>query len=236
MFFNSNGLPLAPGDFLMATITVPPLSKPDFTAADCVITGVSLGGSTTFCGTSAAAPHAAAIAALALDAQPDLTAAQLRAAMTASAIGIGAAIDSGAGIVMAPGTVNAACEYSANGPPLAASAAGSVTVSIQAGRNCPWSLIGLPNWITGAGAISGTGPATVILALAANTGAVRTAMLSLNAGTLSTGASASITQSAPEPHIRTPERWPMRRPGRATARETTSPGEAFSAAAPVVQR
>ena len=194
MFFNSDGSAITSGNFLMATGGGTALHKPDFTAADCVATGVS--GYTEFCGTSAAGPHAAAIAALALQAQPALTPAQLRAAMTASAIVIGATpwdVDSGAGIVMAPGTVNSACGYSVSAPSPVSSAGGGVALSIQAGKNCPWSISGLPIWISGAS--SGTGPATVNLTVAANSGSPRTATVSLNAGALATGASASITQS-----------------------------------------
>ena len=76
--------------------------KPDITAAD----GVSCAapGFNPFYGTSAAAPHAAAIAALLKSAVPGLTPAQVRSALIASAIDIEApGIDrnTGAGIVMA---------------------------------------------------------------------------------------------------------------------------------------
>jgi len=199
MFFAGSSA-ITPNNFLIGTGGGAALNKPDFTAADCVTTGVS--GFQEFCGTSAAAPHAAAIAALALEAQPNLTPAQLRAAMTASAIDIGAAgwdINSGAGIVMAPGTVNAACGYSASVPSPVSSAAGSVSLSISAGQNCPWSITGPPGWILSAAPGSGKGPATVTLTLAANSGSPRSATLSLNAGALATGASASFTQSNAQP-------------------------------------
>ncbi|HEX4499217.1 MAG TPA: IPTL-CTERM sorting domain-containing protein [Thermoanaerobaculia bacterium] len=76
--------------------------KPDFTAAD----GVSCAapGFAPFYGTSAAAPHAAAIAALLKSNMPGLTQAQIRTALTASAIDIenpGVDRDTGAGIIMA---------------------------------------------------------------------------------------------------------------------------------------
>jgi subtilisin-like proprotein convertase family protein len=75
--------------------------KPDFTAADGVTTSVP--GYAPFFGTSAAAPHAAAIAALVRGARPALPAADLRQALTATAIDIeapGFDGDSGVGIVM----------------------------------------------------------------------------------------------------------------------------------------
>ena len=79
------------------------LQKPDITAADGVsVTGVG-GFPSLFFGTSAAAPHAAAIAALIKGANPALTQAQIRSALTNNAIDIegpGTDRDSGAGIVM----------------------------------------------------------------------------------------------------------------------------------------
>ncbi|MEP7337595.1 MAG: S8 family serine peptidase [Acidobacteriota bacterium] len=78
--------------------------KPDITAADGVaVTGVGGFGSPFF-GTSAAAPHAAAIAALLKSAKPAFTSAQIRAALTSTAIDIetaGVDRDAGAGIIMA---------------------------------------------------------------------------------------------------------------------------------------
>jgi uncharacterized repeat protein (TIGR01451 family) len=76
--------------------------KPDITAADGVDTAAP--GFNPFYGTSAAAPHAAAIAALLKSAQPALTPAQVRTALINSAIDIEAAgtdDDTGVGIIMA---------------------------------------------------------------------------------------------------------------------------------------
>ena len=83
--------------------------KPDITAADGVT--VATPGFTPFYGTSAAAPHAAAIAALIKSANGSLTPAQIRTALTSSAIDIEAAgVDrnTGAGIVMAYQALQAA--------------------------------------------------------------------------------------------------------------------------------
>jgi len=109
IFFNGDGSALTPGNFLFGTNGGAVLNKPDFTAADGVTTGVP--GYTTFYGSSAAGPHAGAIAALVLEAVPSITAAQMRAALTASALAVDGQvpnIDAGAGIVMAPGAVTAA--------------------------------------------------------------------------------------------------------------------------------
>lgn len=83
--------------------------KPDITAAD----GVSCAAPdfNPFYGTSAAAPHAAAIAALVKGAVPSLTSAQIHAALLASAIDIeapGVDRNTGAGIVMAQAALAAA--------------------------------------------------------------------------------------------------------------------------------
>ena len=111
IFFQPNGTAITAGNFSSTGGKL--LQKPDLTAATCVTTATP--GFSTFCGTSAAAPHAAAIGALMLEAAggPDLvTLAQLRTAMT----GTGAVLDiettgvdrdSGAGIVMALGAVDA---------------------------------------------------------------------------------------------------------------------------------
>lgn len=83
--------------------------KPDITAADGVSTAAP--GFSPFYGTSAAAPHAAAIAALLKSAVPSLTPAQTRTALVSSAIDIelaGVDRDTGAGIVMADAALVAA--------------------------------------------------------------------------------------------------------------------------------
>ena len=78
------------------------LQKPDITAADCVSTSVT--GFTHFCGTSAAAPHAGAIAALMLSSPAAPSAELVRATLTGTALDImafGVDRDSGYGVVMA---------------------------------------------------------------------------------------------------------------------------------------
>ena len=109
IFFEADGTPITPGNFSSTGGRV--LQKPDLAAADAVST--STPGFSPFRGTSAAAPHAAAIAALMLEAAggPDnVTLTALRAAMTGASLDIeatGVDRDSGAGLVMAPGAVNA---------------------------------------------------------------------------------------------------------------------------------
>ena len=115
VFFQPDGTPITAGD---STTTggqefqeFQELSKPDLAAAGCVSTATP--GFSRLCGTSAAAPHAAAIAALMLEAASGpghVTLAELREAMAGAALDIevtGVDRDSGAGIVMAPGAVTA---------------------------------------------------------------------------------------------------------------------------------
>jgi len=109
LFFLSNGAPYTPGNFSSSGGIL--RQKPDITAADGVsVTGVG-GFPTPFFGTSAAAPHAAAIAGLLLSAKPSLTPAQVRTILNSSAIDImSAGVDrnSGAGIIMADAAMRAA--------------------------------------------------------------------------------------------------------------------------------
>lgn len=100
VFFNADGSPITPGNYSSTGGTV--RQKPDFTGADGVDTSVR--GFRPFFGTSAAAPHLAAIAALVLSGNPGTTSADLRAAFGATALDLApAGIDSrtGLGIVRA---------------------------------------------------------------------------------------------------------------------------------------
>ncbi len=139
--------------------------KPDITAAD----GVSCAapGFNPFFGTSAAAPHAAAIAALLKSAVPSLTPAQARTALLGSAIDIetaGIDRDTGAGIVMAQNALQAAGvtpqAFLSAGTPVFTEIVGDSDSFIEA--NEEWSVvIPLQN--------SGGAPATAISAVLSTT-------------------------------------------------------------------
>ncbi|WP_086839796.1 S8 family peptidase [Amycolatopsis kentuckyensis] len=85
LFYNADGTAITPGNVSSTGGTV--RSKPDITAADGVATSVT--GFQPFFGTSAAAPHAAAIAALLLSGKPTATPAQIRTALVSSSIDLG---------------------------------------------------------------------------------------------------------------------------------------------------
>lgn len=100
VFYNADGMPFTPGNVLFATEGGVVRRKPDVTAADGVESSVP--GFTPFFGTSAAAPHAAAIAALLKAAKPDIKMYSLRQALTQTALDIeapGRDRDAGFGIL-----------------------------------------------------------------------------------------------------------------------------------------
>jgi subtilisin-like proprotein convertase family protein len=100
VFYKADGTPITPGNVSSTGGEV--RQKPDFTAADGVTTSVP--DFQTFFGTSAAAPHAAAIAGLVLSGNPGLAPADLREALTATSVDIeqsGMDNVTGAGILLA---------------------------------------------------------------------------------------------------------------------------------------
>jgi hypothetical protein len=104
LFFNPNGTPVTPGNILFGTAGGRDVAKPDITAADCVLTAAASAPFNPFCGTSASAPHAAAIAAL-LKSMPNKPGGgQVLAAMFTTALDVtpvaGSDRNSGVGIVM----------------------------------------------------------------------------------------------------------------------------------------
>jgi hypothetical protein len=110
MFFNPDGSAITPANVLFGTNGGRVLRKPDITAADCV--SVTTPDFTPFCGTSAAAPHAAAIAALLKSAPNKPSGDQALTAMFTTALDVnppagGRDRDSGVGIVMANPAANA---------------------------------------------------------------------------------------------------------------------------------
>jgi hypothetical protein len=181
VFYAANGTAITPGNVSSTGGTV--RAKPDIAAADGVSTSVP--GFGTFFGTSAAAPHAAAIAGLLLSFNPSLTPAQVRTALTSTALDIeatGSDRDSGAGIVMAQAALQsvANCTYSLN--PTSqnfAAGGGSGSFSVTTSASCAWTAVSNVSWVTTSS--SGSGNGTVNFAVAANTGAARTGTITVGA-------------------------------------------------------
>ena len=106
VFYDLDGTAITPGNLGATGGRL--LQKPDITAADGVVTTAP--GFSQFFGTSAAAPHAAAIAGLLKSYNPRATPAQIRAALQSTALDIealGVDRDSGAGIITVPAAINA---------------------------------------------------------------------------------------------------------------------------------
>jgi hypothetical protein len=125
------------------------ISKPDVAATDCGLTTFFFGPTHRFCGTSAAAPHAAGVAALMSEKKPSATPEEIRAALLGSASPVGAfgQCAVGAGLVNAVGAIerilapqsgpaSLSCEAPASiplpePPPSAAAAAAALKKAIQ---------------------------------------------------------------------------------------------------------
>lgn len=109
IFFNPNGTPITPGNFLFGTNGGTALLKPDLSGADGVTTRTP--GFNPFFGTSAAAPHAAGVAALIRQKNPGLTNTQIANLLRNTALdnmAPGWDRDGGFGVVNAQAAVSAA--------------------------------------------------------------------------------------------------------------------------------
>ncbi|MFZ0826530.1 MAG: S8 family serine peptidase [Verrucomicrobiia bacterium] len=162
VFFQADGTPVTPGNFSSSGGVVRP--KPDIAAADGVTTDVP--GFAPFYGTSAAAPHAAAIAALLKSYNPALSPAQMRTVLTNTALDImapGYDRDSGSGIVMALAAllstspdglrIAPSSTFSASGPVGGPFNPTSQVYSLTnvGGTSLSWSLINTSLWLTASG-------------------------------------------------------------------------------------
>ena len=136
LFFEPDGTQITPGDISSTGGRL--LQKPDLAAADNVST--STPGFFAFKGTSAAAPHVAAMAALILEAAGGparVKLAALRSAMASSALDIeapGVDRDSGSGIVVAAKAVGSTAVVDRNRPPVAVGVLEALTLSPTGGE------------------------------------------------------------------------------------------------------
>jgi T5SS/PEP-CTERM-associated repeat protein len=144
-------------------------SEPEFIAPDGIETSVP--GFQTFGGTSAAAPDAAAVAALMMQANPDLTTADITAMLEASAVSMGLpAADQGAGLVQAPRAVQLALDALARTLVWTGAVGTSFTTAanwndITSDLNPALSGPGetdTAEFLTGGGTIDGTGTAAAL--------------------------------------------------------------------------
>jgi subtilisin-like proprotein convertase family protein len=112
VFFDRNGNEIKPGKVTFAANGGELRQKPDIAGADGVQTTLPAGsGLSPFYGTSAAAPHVAAVAGLIKSAVPTVTSAQIRSALKTTALdieGSGTDRDSGVGLAFAPAALKKA--------------------------------------------------------------------------------------------------------------------------------
>jgi len=159
VFFHATGTDITPGNYSSTGGAF--RAKPDLTAGDGISCSVS--GFTPFYGTSAAAPHAAAIGALLKSYNPSLTPAQIRAIFLSTAADImapGMDRASGAGLIMADRALQAAppgallitpgAGFNASGPsggPFSVTAA-SLTLTNNGAASINWSLVNTSAWLS----------------------------------------------------------------------------------------
>jgi len=183
VFYNPDGSAITPGNLLFGTGGGKLFQKPDVTAADCVSTSVS--GFTTFCGTSAAAPHAGAIAGLMLSASPAPSPGLVRTVLGATALDImavGVDRDSGDGIAMA--------DRSAAAADVAVTMTGPASVAV--GTNAVYTITVTNNGIASATTVQVLDPTPAGLGFVSNAGDCTTAF-PCSLGTLAAGATRTIT-------------------------------------------
>ncbi|MBZ5677067.1 MAG: hypothetical protein LAP61_22720 [Acidobacteriia bacterium] len=94
--------------------------------------------------------------------------------------------------VLIPSTTG--CAYTVSPMSLQpAASGGSFPINIQTNVGCAWSVTGLAPWITVSGATSGTGPVTVTLVVAANSGAAQSATISVAGVPVTVNQAGSVT-------------------------------------------
>jgi uncharacterized repeat protein (TIGR01451 family) len=178
IFYEPDGTPITPGNVLFGSGGGRTAQKPDITAADCVSTSVS--GFITFCGTSAAAPHAGAVAVLLLSSPSAPSGAVVKSAMGATALDImatGVDRDSGSGIVMA--------DRAATASDLAVAMLGPASVGLGATFESTITVVNNGPFAAGSVVVADLGPAGI--SFVSNVGDCTTAFPCL-LGTIAAGA------------------------------------------------
>ncbi len=180
VFYEADGTPITPGNFTATGGVV--RNKPDLTAADGVMTATP--GFNPFFGTSAAAPHAAALAALLIEDGVFTTPAQVRSALTNTAIDIEAAgfdRDSGFGIIDINAALAIPCDFilSPSTPIIPADGVVGAVLNISVAGACPWEVISNAPFITITSPASGSGNGAVTYTVLPNSGVGRSGSISV---------------------------------------------------------
>lgn len=202
VFYNPDGTPITPGNLTSTGGEV--RLKPDIAAADGVVTTVP--GFERFYGTSASAPHAAAIAGLILSGNPGIAPSEVRTALTSTALDIearGYDRDTGYGIVMA----NRALAYTGATPQPLAVADGVTVLSttdgdlfVEPGES---AQVSIP--VTNRGDAVATGVSVQVTTTAAGV-TIRPASRSY--GTIQKGATKTVSPFT----VTVPASWPLGTP------------------------
>ena len=161
VFYAANGSAITAGNFLAATNGGVLRAKPDLTAADGVATTLpAASGLNPFYGTSAAAPHLGAIAALVKQGAPSATTTQIRNFLTSTALDImGAGVD----VTSGPGIAQAFQAVQATGAvPMASLGLGTVSVSGDNNRVDPSDCNTLTIALVNNGALNATAVSAVL--------------------------------------------------------------------------
>ena len=87
-------------------------------------------------------------------------------------------------------TTGSSCTYSVPADLSSPGAGGSQSVAVMTNAFCPWTISGLPSWITLNTPSAATGPANAVLSIAANSGSSRSANITI------AGVSVAVTQGS----------------------------------------
>jgi subtilisin-like proprotein convertase family protein len=183
ILYHGDGTPITPGNVSSTGGIV--LNKPDITAADGGFVSGAGDFTSPFFGTSAAAPHAAAIVALFKASNPTLTQQQLKDVLFALAIDIEASgidRDSGVGIVMAS-PAQPGCTFAIAGSTTVAIGGGSRTGTVTpSSASCNWTAWSTVSWLTITSGKVGTGTGAVGFTVAPNPGPARAGTIVVQGG------------------------------------------------------
>ena len=142
--------------------------------------GMIQAGGYTMAGTSQASPHVAGAVAVLAGAFPDENPLQLKTRLVTTGVSVKDVRNGLSFPRLDLGAATAACVAAVDVAIVAiAEAGGTGTVTVSAGSACPWTASASAVWITVTSGASGSGDGTVSLSVSANTGAPRSATLTV---------------------------------------------------------